>query len=154
MVRQFWLLMKDVLACSLFAVNQTKLPSLWLKSSPICSLLYPCPYVVPSPSITAPSSPITTDSINYRCAPSSVILMHPGKRAVLKTPSDECVEDCLGKPTWPRYPITVCLVWFAPIITLRESVLTTKLRQRFSAINCCTCNVNSPAGLRRNDDTR
>src|SRR5262249_52181187 len=127
------------------------LPSLWLKSSPICSPLYPCPYVVPSPSITAPSLPITTDSINYRCAPSSVILMHHGKKAVLKTPSDECVEDCPGKPTWPGYPITVCSVWCAPIIILRGCVLTTKPPERFSRKNWCTGNVNPPSRLRGYD---
>ena len=82
----------------------------WLKSSATCSPLYLCLYDGQSPSITAPNSPITTDFINYRCALSSVTLMPHGKKAVLKTPSDACVEDCLGRLTWSHYPITVCSV--------------------------------------------
>src|SRR5436305_15114083 len=78
--------------------------------------------------------------------------MHRGRRAALKTPSDACAEDCRGKLIWPRCPINACSPWCVPIITLRESVLTTKPRQRFSAVTCCTSNVNPPAGFHRHDD--
>jgi hypothetical protein len=78
--------------------------------SATCSPLYLCLYDGQSPSIMAPSSPTTTAFINYRCALSSVILMHHGKKAALKTPSDECVADCLGRLTWSHCPITVCSV--------------------------------------------
>src|SRR5688500_20401878 len=84
--------MKDVLACSLFGANPARLPNRWLKSSATCSPLYLSLYDVQSPSIMAPSSPTTTAFINYRCAPSSVIRMHHGKKAALKMPSDECVD--------------------------------------------------------------
>src|SRR5439155_26629019 len=77
--------------------------------------------------------------------------MHRGRRAALKTPSDACAEDCRGKLIWPRCPINACSPWCVPIITLRESVLTTKSRQRFSAVTCCTSNVNPPAGFHRHD---
>src|SRR5207249_10796947 len=97
------------------------------------------------------SSRTITASINYRCAPVSATLMHRGRRAALKTPSDACAEDCRGKLIWPRCPINACSPWCVPIITLRESVLTTKPRQRFSAVTCCTSNVNPPAGFRRYD---
>src|SRR5437762_5296494 len=90
------------------------------------------------------SSRTITASINYRCAPFSATLMHRGRRAALKTPSDACAEDCRGKLIWPRCPINACSPWCVPIITLRESVLTTKPRQRFSAVTCCTSNVNPP----------
>src|SRR5206468_12214700 len=98
----------------------------------------------PSPLIMALSSRTITASINYRCAPFSATLMHRGRRAALKTPSDACAEDCRGKLIWPRCPINACSPWCVPIITLRESVLTTKPRQRFSAVTCCTSNVNPP----------
>src|SRR5438128_1291691 len=94
------------------------------------------------------SSRTITASINYRCAPFSATLMHRGRRAALKTPSDACAEDCRGKLIWPRCPINACSPWCVPIITLRESVLTTKPRQRFSAVTCCTSNVNPPFGIR------
>src|SRR5438128_6423611 len=90
------------------------------------------------------SSRTITASINYRCAPFSATLMHRGRRAALKTPSDACAEDCRGKLIWPRCPINACSPWCVPIITLPESVLTTKPRQRFSAVTCCTSNVNPP----------
>src|SRR6476659_413634 len=89
-------------------------------------------------SITVRSSLITTGSINSRCARFSVILMRHGKKAGLKTPLDACAEDCREKLTWLLYPIIACSIWCVPIIILRESVLTTKLRQKFSAGNCCT----------------
>src|SRR5438034_9204704 len=76
----------------------------------------------------------------------------PCRRAALKTPSDACAEDCRGKLIWPRCPINACSPWCVPIITLRESVLTTKPRQRFSAVTCCTSNVNPPSGFHRHDD--
>src|SRR5437764_9217429 len=76
----------------------------------------------------------------------------PCRRAALKTPSDACAEDCRGKLIWPRCPINACSPWCVPIITLRESVLTTKPRQRFSAVTCCTSNVNPPSRFRGNDD--
>src|SRR5438093_7525925 len=91
------------------------------------------------------SSRTITASINYRCAPFSATLMHRGRRAALKTPSDACAEDCRGKLIWPRCPINACSPWCVPIITLPESVLTTKPRQRFSAVTCCTSNVNPPS---------
>src|SRR3989442_11587642 len=97
------------------------------------------------------SSRTITASINYRCAPFSATLMHRGRRAALKTPSDACAEDCRGKLIWPRCPINACSPWCVPIITLPESVLTTKPRQRFSAVTCCTSNVNPPTGFRRYD---
>jgi IS30 family transposase len=90
--------------------RQPKPPNWWLKSSLIYSPLYRWLYVVQSPSIMAPSSPTITNCINFRCAPSSVILMRHGKKAELKTPSDECVGECLGRLTWSHYPITVCSV--------------------------------------------
>src|SRR5207245_6725499 len=74
------------------------------------------------------------------------------RRAALKTPSDACVEDCRGKLIWPRCPINACSPWCVPIITLPESVLTTKPRQRFSAVTCCTSNVNPPSRFHGNDD--
>src|SRR6266700_1399370 len=95
-----------------------------------------------------------TSSINYRCAPFSATLMHRGRRAALKTPSDACAEDCRGKLIWPRCPINACSPWCVPIITLRESVLTTKPRQRFSAVTCCTSNVNPPSRFRGNDEKK
>src|SRR5438094_8309362 len=97
------------------------------------------------------SSRTITASINYRCAPFSATLMHRGRRAALKTPSDACAEDCRGKLIWPRCPINACSPWCVPIITLRESVLTTKPRQRFSAVTCCTSNVNPPRRLSANE---
>src|SRR5947208_14369551 len=97
------------------------------------------------------SSRTITASINYRCAPFSATLMHRGRRAALKTPSDACAEDCRGKLIWPRCPINACSPWCVPIITLPESVLTTKPRQRFSAVTCCTSNVNPPSRLRGKD---
>src|SRR5204863_6565149 len=48
-------------------------------------------------------------------------------------------------------PINACSPWCVPIITLRESVLTTKPRQRFSAVTCCTSNVNPPCRFHGND---
>src|SRR5437016_6780857 len=93
------------------------------------------------------SSRTITASINYRSAPFSATLMHRGRRAALKTPSDACAEDCRGKLIWPRCPINACSPWCVPIITLPESVLTTKPRQRFSAVTCCTSNVNLPGLL-------
>jgi len=96
----------------------------------------------------------TTDSINYRCAPFSVTPMRRGKKAALKTPSDACAEDCREKPTWLHSLTIACSRWSVPIITLRESVLTTKPRRRFSAVTCCTSNVNPPSRLRGNDDRR
>src|SRR5262249_33200261 len=56
------------------------------------------------------------------------------------------IENAIGrmrrglprKTDLARLPDTVCSVWCAPIIILRESVLTTKPPQRFSAKNCCT----------------
>jgi len=89
-------------------------------------------------TIMVPSSPITTDSRNSRCAPFSVIPMHRGKKVALKTPSDACAGNCREKLTWPSYPRTACSPWCVPIITLRENALTTKLQQRSSATNCCT----------------
>src|SRR5207244_9013955 len=97
------------------------------------------------------SSRTITASINYRCAPFSATLMHRGRRAALKPPSDACAEDCRGKLIWPRCPINACSPWCVPIITLRESVLTTKPRQRFSAVTCCTSNVNPPSRFHGND---
>src|SRR5437016_2727196 len=97
------------------------------------------------------SSRTITASINYRCAPFSATLMHRGRRAALKTPSDACAEDCRGKLIWPRCPINACSPWCVPIITLPESVLTTKPRQRFSAVTCCTSNVNPPCVKSRNE---
>src|SRR5438552_15101172 len=55
------------------------------------------------------SSRTITASINYRCAPFSATLMHRGRRAALKTPSDACAEDCRGKLIWPRCPINALL---------------------------------------------
>src|SRR5438552_17490026 len=98
------------------------------------------------------SSRTITASINYRCAPFSATLMHRGRRAALKTPSDACAEDCRGKLIWPRCPINACSPWCVPIITLPESVLTTKPRQRFSAVTCCTSNVNPPCQLRQKEE--
>src|SRR5207302_3710244 len=98
------------------------------------------------------SSRTITASINYRSAPFSATLMHRGRRAALKTPSDACAEDCRGKLIWPRCPINACSPWCVPIITLPESVLTTKPRQRFSAVTCCTSNVNPPSGYPSNGD--
>ena len=61
-----------------------------------------------------------------------------GKKAALKTPSAACAAGCREKPTW-RLSLTIaCSRWFVPIITLRESVSTTKPQQRFSAMICCT----------------
>src|SRR5438093_4163221 len=146
--------MKDALVCSLSAVNPIRPLILWRQSSLSYFVLCPSSYVVPSPLIMALSSRTITASINYRCAPFSATLMHRGRRAALKTPSDACAEDCRGKLIWPRCPINACSPWCVPIITLRESVLTTKPRQRFSAVTCCTSNVNPPAGFHRHDGKR
>src|SRR5205809_3260558 len=136
--------MKDALVCSLSAVNPIRPLILWRQSSLSYFVLCQSSYVVPSPLIMALSSRTITASINYRCAPFSATLMHRGRRAALKTPSDACAEDCRGKLIWPRCPINACSPWCVPIITLRESVLTTKPRQRFSAVTCCTSNVDPP----------
>ena len=97
-----------------------------------------------SPSITGRNSPTTIDFINSRCAPFSVMPMRRGKKAALKTPSAACDAGCREKPTW-RLSLTIaCSRWFVPIITLRESVSTTKPQQRFSAMICCTSDVNPP----------
>src|SRR6266511_747424 len=141
--------MKDALVCSLLAVNPIRPLILWRQSSLSYFVLCQSSYVVPSPSIMALSSLTITASINYRCAPFSATLMHRGRRAALKTPSDACAEDCRGKLIWPHCPINACSPWCVPIITLRESVLTTKPRQRFFAVTCCTSNVNPPSGDRR-----
>src|SRR5947208_13661872 len=143
--------MKDALVCSLSAVNPIRPLILWRQSSLSYFVLCQSSYVVPSPLIMALSSRTITASINYRCAPFSATLMHRGRRAALKTPSDACAEDCRGKLILPRCPINACSPWCVPIITLRESVLTTKPRQRFSAVTCCTSNVNPPAGFHRHD---
>src|SRR5437773_4464527 len=143
--------MKDALVCSLSAVNPIRPLILWRQSSLSYFVLCQSSYVVPSPLIMALSSRTITVSINYRCAPFSATLMHRGRRAALKTPSDACAEDCRGKLIWPRCPINACSPWCVPIITLRESVLTTKPRQRFSAVTCCTSNVNPPASFHRHD---
>src|SRR2546422_5512473 len=143
--------MKDALVCSLSAVNPIRPLILWRQSSLSYFVLCQSSYVVPSPLIMALSSRTITASINYRCAPFSATLMHRGRRAALKTPSDACAEDCRGKLIWPRCPINACSPWCVPIITLPESVLTTKPRQRFSAVTCCTSNVNPPAGFHRHD---
>ncbi len=64
--------------------------------------------------------------------------MRRGKRAASKTPSAACDAGCREKPTW-RLSLTIaCSRWFVLIITLRESVSTTKPQQRFSAVTCCT----------------
>src|SRR5207237_1485981 len=144
--------MKDALVCSLSAVNPISPRILWRQSSLIYFVLCQSSYVVPSPLIMALSSRTITASINYRCAPFSATLMHRGRRAALKTPSDACAEDCRGKLIWPRCPINACSPWCVPIITLPESVLTTKPRQRFSAVTCCTSNVNPPSRFHGNDD--
>ena len=78
--------------------------------------------------------------------------MPHGKKAALKTPSAACAAGCREKPTW-RLSLTIaCSRWFVPIITLRESVSTTKPQQRFSAMICCTSDVNPPSRFRRNDE--
>src|SRR5207237_2773538 len=143
--------MKDALVCSLSAVNPIRPLILWRQSSLSYFVLCQSSYVVPSPLIMALSSRTITASINYRCAPFSATLMHRSRRAALKTPSDACAEDCRGKLIWPRCPINACSPWCVPIITLPESVLTTKPRQRFSAVTCCTSNVNPPARFRGYD---
>src|SRR5438093_6222731 len=143
--------MKDALVCSLSAVNPIRPLILWRQSSLSYFVLCQSSYVVPSPLIMALSSRTITASINYRCAPFSATLMHRGRRAALKTPSDACAEDCRGKLIWPRCPINACSPWCVPIITLRESVLTTKPRQRFSAVTYCTSNVNPPSRFHGND---
>ncbi len=131
----------------LVVVNPIRPLILWRQSSLSYFVLCQSSYVVPSPSIMALSSLTITASINYRCAPFSATLMHRGRRAALKTPSDACAEDCRGKLIWPHCPINACSPWCVPIITLRESVLTTKPRQRFFAVTCCTSNVNPPPGV-------
>src|SRR6266496_2874984 len=93
--------MKDALVCSLLAVNPIRPLILWRQSSLSYFVLCQSSYVVPSPLIMALSSRTITASINYRCAPFSATLMHRGRRAALKTPSDACAEDCRGKLIWP-----------------------------------------------------
>src|SRR6476469_4670019 len=111
---------------------------LWRTGFALCLAVCRNLYVAASPSITVRTSLITTGSINSRCSRFSVILLRHGKKAGLKTPLDACAEDCREKLTWLLYPIIACSIWCVPIIILRESVLTTKLRQKFSAGNCCT----------------
>src|ERR1700752_4449238 len=80
--------------------------------------------------------------------------MRRGKKAALKTPSAACAAGCREKPTW-RLSLTIaCSRWFVPIITLRESVSTTKPQQRFSAMICCTSDVNPPTRFRGYDGPR
>src|SRR5262245_4649659 len=80
--------------------------------------------------------------------------MRRGKRAALKTPSDACAEDCREKPTWLHCLTIACSRWSVPIITPRESVSTIKPQRRFSAMTCCTSNVNQPTRFRGYDGTQ
>lgn len=129
---------KDARACSWSHVSPIKQLTLWLPNSQI--YFAPCQRrcVERSPSITGQSLRTINVSINSPCVLSFAILMPPGKRAVSKTALDACAEDCPGKLTWPHCPIHACSACFVLIITLPESALTIKLRQRFLFVTCCT----------------
>ena len=64
--------------------------------------------------------------------------MRHGKKAALKTASEGCAAACPGKPIWRHSLTNACCRLFVLIITLLESVSTTKLRQRFLSVTCCT----------------
>ena len=78
----------------------------------------------------------------------------PWQKGGIENAIGPCVEACREKPTSLRSPMTACSVWFARIITLQESVLTSIPRPRFSPVTCCTSNVNPPPRVRGNDKSR
>ena len=55
---------------------------------------------VRSPSTTAQSSHAITSSMTWASRPSSAIPTPPGRREVLRTPSDGCGAHCPERPTW------------------------------------------------------
>ncbi len=105
----------------------------------------------PSPSTTAPSSPVIWRCIVSRSRPSSAILTHPGRRAASRTPSEECVASSPARPTWRPCPPPGSENASLPTTTPRANALTTEPLRSPLPVNCCTSSVNPPPGFRQDD---
>ena len=107
----------------------------------------------PSPSITAPSSPVTWHCAASRSTPSSAIPIRPGRRAASKTRSAECAGSCHAKLTSQPSPQAASRSSSLTTTTPPASALTSGLQPKSSA-KCCTSSVNPPPRLRGDDQER
>ena len=98
--------------------------------------LLPCPRsgVRPSPSITAPNSQGTTNSMTWVSRPSSAVPTRHGRREVWRTPSGGCGASFPGRPTCRVFLRTDLFSWCRPTTIPRANAWGTGLPLIYSQI--------------------